>query len=139
MIPLTPEQVARLRMPEGYVLIDGPHGWYWTRDMFVPDSTRTDKALAHVAQYVANGHIPPEALDDVWRRVDGRPSKEAELLRAVVESYNAAVQARHVHDAYHEPSTTPDDQYRAAVATLAADQFRGALSVARAWIEEQKP
>lgn len=157
MTPLTPEQVALLRFPDWFELVPTrdvvksiiPEGmlcrcepWAGQTKDDSGDAFRAPKseiALAQLAERCANGHLPPEALDDVWRRVEGKPSKEAELLRAVVESYDAAVQARHVQDTYHEPSTTPDDQYRAAVATLAADRFRGALSVARKWIEEQKP
>lgn len=73
MIPLTPEQVARLRLPEGYAL---RHTCdfeceTWRTSLLTGRPTRQSQALAFLAYNVANGHLPPEALDAVWAIVEG--------------------------------------------------------------------
>lgn len=70
MIPLTPEQVVKLRLPPGLTLRKAYGSWvvYQTRD----SRTGTDYGMADLAARVANGHLPPEVLDAVWAIVEGR-------------------------------------------------------------------
>jgi hypothetical protein len=71
MIPLTPEQVARLRLPEGRVLrfYDGPG---WCVDYLPPYGI--DRVLVEIALRCANGEegVTAEVLDAVWAIVEGR-------------------------------------------------------------------
>ena len=154
MIPLTPGQVKELRIPSWFQLV--PISEYQgdlTSEVLCKDKwqgqvteecresafgePRSEVILAYLAENIANGHLPPEALDDVWRRVEGKPSREAELLRNLVEWYDAAYQARHVAARYELP---PEEMAeRVSVANMAVARFGEELSVARKWVEEHKP
>jgi hypothetical protein len=135
--PLTPEQVARLRLPEGFslvksVLADGMWLTAWARNV-----DRTRACIAHAACGVANGHLPPEAIDAVWAVVEGKSSREAELLRAVTETHTAAVKA----SAAARAARCDDMEWaqRDADEQEAGEEFRSAMAAAREWIEEQEP
>lgn len=77
--PITPEQVARLRLPEGIELknISSTRNpcWYWSatngKDA-EPSFDTAQRHLATIAGWVANGDLPPEALDAVWAVVEGK-------------------------------------------------------------------
>ena len=79
--PITPEQVARLRLPEGIELknISSTRNpcWYWSatngKDA-EPSFDTVQLHLATIAGWVANGDLPPESLDAVWAIVEGRCS-----------------------------------------------------------------
>jgi hypothetical protein len=153
MTPLTPEQVEKLRLPEHFEFVPtvdliaavgldgcGPITYEkWSAEWDGTEVPKGTDEIVGLALAIANGHLPPEALDDVWRRVEGKPSREAELLRELVEWYDAAVQAKQVADCYHSPPVTEEDHSRRTVAHSAAARFSEELAAARKWIEEQKP
>lgn len=70
--PMTQEEVEKLRLPEGFEIIDElddderPYGFIYL--------TADDQKLhvAHVACGVANGALPPAALDALWAVLDGK-------------------------------------------------------------------
>lgn len=77
MTPLTPEQVAKLRLPEGWriesIRADGGR-WHWEARPVDPDPRidHPQPGVVVVAELVATGDLPPEALDVVWAVVEGR-------------------------------------------------------------------
>jgi hypothetical protein len=93
MTPLTTEQVARLRLPEGIELknISSTRNpcWYWSatngKDA-EPSFDTAQRHLATIAGWVANGDLPPEALDAVWAIVEGDWSYRRENRRGEFET-----------------------------------------------------
>jgi hypothetical protein len=89
MIPLTPGQVKELRIPSWFQLV--PISEYQgdlTFEVLCKDkwqgqvteegkessfgAPRSEVILAYLAENIANGHLPPEAIDAVWAIVEGK-------------------------------------------------------------------
>jgi hypothetical protein len=89
--PLNPEQVAKLKLPSWFQLV--PISEYQgdlTFEVLCKDkwqgqvteegkessfgAPRSEVILAYLAENIANGHLPPEALDAVWAIMEGRCS-----------------------------------------------------------------
>ena len=72
--PLSPEEVAKLRVPSGSVpttIWNGgiaPDSWHFS----LRGLSSVDMQLAGIASSVANGVLPPIVLDLAWAAVEGR-------------------------------------------------------------------
>lgn len=78
---MTPEQAAELRLPEGCSLRIDKGEWFRYFDW----SPRIDRwHLTHLAEGVANGHLPPAILDWAWAAYEGRPVPTPEQWEAAV-------------------------------------------------------
>jgi hypothetical protein len=139
MTPLTPERVAKLRLPDGVELRNigstSNPCWYWSVTPGKDADPSFDTAMRHlatIAGWVANGDLPPESLDDVWRRAEGTKTD----LDVVLEY--RAVEIHKGRDGSNcwitlfpcngEPCKTFDGVVLSEV-----------LAAARKWIEEKKP
>jgi hypothetical protein len=150
--PLTPEEVGKLRLPSWFELVPiSEHQGDLTFEVLCKDKwqgqfteecresafgkPRTEVILAYLAENVANGHLPPSSLDAVWAIVEGKPSRETELLRNLVEWYDAAIQTRNLYTTYHHPAVTEEDHERFKIATDTTERFLKELSVAREFLQ----
>lgn len=69
--PLTHEEVAKLRLPEGYSLSHMEGQWGWRSSLSIDEGNDRDMALAFIACDVANGIFPRWMLDAAWVAVSG--------------------------------------------------------------------
>lgn len=83
--PLTPEEVAKLRLPEGMVFVlSSLHGDACWR--ILPTHNPQHDAIKDVAEAVANGYLPRAALDALWAALDGKELVEVKRCKTCERS-----------------------------------------------------